>query len=551
MGSVLFTKILPAPFAFQGSSGVGPGSYGQGTYGYAWLHSTTNKVFVSDPTNQTLWSGDQSNANMVIETTFPYPETTIPVHVGASIQSNSSLTGSLSFGAGINASLTTDSTFTGTQLNDHSTANITAGSFLTGAYLASVTRGYMLADSFLTASLEFETSDNMWTANSNVTAELTQTYLPLNLAVTGPFAIIADSLVTADISIRYLIHAAIEADSVANIRADLYLIGVPVSPTKLRVLFPELMNDSDVTVATTYTVMDMFGNGIPVLSVTADDPPYPIAVSLILGTSLTTTEFYSVSVPGTLTSFYGNQIGAIQRNSDGTFGTTLKDAFQWIAPDNTVPINIPLSTFTGEVQGGLYGNPDGLVFFSPALNVPAANSVIQVEEVDVCTYAYDTYTPPVAIDPIPLFTFGMGRPAGSVLGPGGAVLWAPFPRNMEAKFELGFSPTLTNDIVPSPSDSSVVVVMQTTWALGYVALLNDTAYVTYAEQFPVPATPPLFITANNIAPIPGGGTLIWFGLSTPVAAVLTGAATVSAKLSETLTLSKAIVADSNVAAGAT
>lgn len=46
------------------------------------------------------------------------------------------------------------------------------------------------------------------------------------------------------------------------------------------------------------------------------------------------------------------------------------------------------------------------VFFSPASEQAAANSVIQIESVDVCTIAYDAYVIPLPVDPPPLFTYG-------------------------------------------------------------------------------------------------------------------------------------------------
>lgn len=382
---------------------------------------------------------------------------------------------------------------------------------------------------------------------------------------------IANSSFTANATVAFECSTSILGGASINLGPTIALNALAVSPTKIRVLFPVgMLNDANLVNPSNYTITDEFANVLTILSVTPENPPTPTSVSLVLSAPLATTRSYTVTVSG-----------AIQMATGGSIAPNTT-SFDWVQEPNTGPITIPLNEFTGEVSGGLYGNPAGMVFFSPALNASAANSVIQVEEVDVCTYAFDSYTFPQPIDPLPLITFGQGRPPGSLLGPGsGTVLWAPFPRNMDAMFELGFSPTLTNDLVPFADDGAVTVTMRATWDPTFVALLNDSAWVLYAEQVTVPSTPPLFITANNGSPIPSGGTVIlviklrllgqshvtaalshavalqativadsdFFTL--PATAQLTGFSTISAKLSAHLAPSVSIVADSQVVASVT
>jgi len=169
--------------------------------------------------------------------------------------------------------------------------------------------------------------------------------------------------------------------------------------------------------------------------------------------------------------------------------------FQWV--EALPSLSLDLSQFTGEVQGGLYGTPLGLVFFSPALDVPAVNSVIQIEEVDVCTTAYDTYTFPSPPDPFPLYTWSPTSPSTG-LGQTGISLWAPFPRLVEARFAITFTGPSMVEYVSPPLDGPATATFNQPWALAYVALLNNSYWGLG------PTAPALFICANNLGPIPPG-----------------------------------------------
>jgi len=280
------------------------------------------------------------------------------------------------------------------------------------------------------------------------------------------------------------------------------MVPVAVSPTKVRLVFSEpMLDDVSLSSPLSYTVTDMFGNSFTVVSATPEQTTNVVSVALVLSTDLVTDGIYQATVSGSVHTVSG--IGV----SPGTV------KFTWVQ-EMPNPILIPFQEFTGEISDSIFGNPAGLVFFSPALNASAANSVIQVEEVDVCTTAFDTYSFPQPVDPIPLFTYGVGRPAGSVLGPGGASLWAPFPRMSPAQFILSNSGLHQNDIFHHATDGMALALLKSsTWNLTYVALLNNPAFLLHepppATPLPmppppatVPVTPVLFITANNLSPIP-------------------------------------------------
>ena len=269
---------------------------------------------------------------------------------------------------------------------------------------------------------------------------------------------------------------------------------VPTTATRVRLVFSAVMlNNSALTNPTNYTVTDLNNNAIPIVSVTLEQTINPVSLVLTLGTPLGEDDFYVATVSPNVKTILGLNV------------LPPTNVFQWIAGDNQ--FQIPLSLFTGEVSGGFFGNPDGLVYFSPALNVPTANSIIQIEDIDVCTTAYDTYTPPVMIDPIPLFTYGGGlvptpNPDPYLLNQ--CVLWAPFPRNFEAQITLGFTGAANQDSYTPPVDTSCGIILAQQFALGYVSLLNDPDYYLLPANSPPQSVPPMFITAKNLSPIPPG-----------------------------------------------
>ena len=201
--------------------------------------------------------------------------------------------------------------------------------------------------------------------------------------------------------------------------------GRAVSSTKVRVLYStQMLNNSNLSNVANYSVTDLAGNAFTILSATPEQPINPESVALVLASALNDTGLYKVTVSSVIQSVGGQSVSP---------GTSI---FEWYA--EVGPIEIGFDVFSGEVSGGLLGSPDGQVFFSPALNTPIGNSVIQVDEVDVCSIASDSYVFPVPVDPPLMFTFQPGQPAGfSALG--ACALWAPFPRLNEVQFEISSS----------------------------------------------------------------------------------------------------------------
>jgi len=203
---------------------------------------------------------------------------------------------------------------------------------------------------------------------------------------------------------------------------------------------------------------------IPITSVTIEQSaPNPARSTVLhLGQSLVHARHYQLTVLSGIVSLEHAPI------------TPNTSAFQWVG--NILRSVIPVDAFSGEVQYGLYGIHNGLVFFSPALETAAANSTIEVDQVDVCTRAYDEYHPPQPLDPLPLFTHGLGvvpTSNNSVINSADWVLWAAFPRLVEARIELGGSTTVPyKDSVRKPTDTSVTATTQVIWPADRVSLLN-------------------------------------------------------------------------------
>ena len=261
--------------------------------------------------------------------------------------------------------------------------------------------------------------------------------------------------------------------------------------TRVRCVFSTTVQLGPATDLTNYTLTDLNGNVIPLVSVTPEQAGDPISVVLTLGVPMLTTSWYQTVLNAAILSTAGFRLEPL------TF------VFQWVQATPTT--SVPIPEFSGEVRGGQYGFPDGLVFFSPSLNVAASNSVIQVEEVSVCTTAYDQYHFPQPIDPNPFYVWSPTAPQ-TFLGQSGIVLFAGFPRLSEAIFELEFTGTHLVEPMPEAFDGSCSILMRSGFAPGYVAPLNDPLFWMFDGTHST--TPPMFICANNLAPIPFGGEQI-------------------------------------------
>lgn len=175
--------------------------------------------------------------------------------------------------------------------------------------------------------------------------------------------------------------------------------------------------------------------------------------------------------------------------------------FQW-QEHVPAPIAIEFGNFSGEVTGGLLGDPDGQVFFSPAYDVAVADSVLEVDQVDVCTRAYDVYQIPSLPDPPVLYTFPApdSAAAGATIGATGAVLFAPAPR-------LGLAEVVVHDLredtVPAPVDGPCDATLTETIDITSGGFLNDPRWETFPAAT---ASIGVFTTAANLAPIGPGPT---------------------------------------------
>lgn len=261
------------------------------------------------------------------------------------------------------------------------------------------------------------------------------------------------------------------------------------SPTKVMLTFSTSMTeDAELTDASNYEIRDLQGNPVAVSSVTTQGPSPISRVTLTLGASLDAQKYYVAEVDPSV------------KTSTGLSMSPATDIFQWQPmqnPINVGPLVIPLDNFSGEVSGGLLGQPAGLVFFSPALDVSVTDSTIQVDEVSLCTRAYDVYEFPEPIDPPTLFTFSATGPgATAVIGPTTA-LWSSAERQGLARVNLTDSQEETMPAATDgPADATLVEPIDITRA----GFLNDDRWVLYD------GVGTSFITADNLTPIGPGPT---------------------------------------------
>jgi len=240
-----------------------------------------------------------------------------------------------------------------------------------------------------------------------------------------------------------------------------------------------------------YTVTELSGSPLTVVGVTPNVPSGATRILLELGSPMRPSVPYSVTV-GTAVMLVGG--GALYPSS----GVVV-----W--HPRTLVAKVPFSLFSKELTASntdadpniaaLFGNPDGLVFFSPALVAGGApNSSIQVDEVKTCTTAFDTYKFPQPVDPKPFYLFS---PLNSTSFLNGDVLFTDFYRLGEAQHSLHDKP---QDTVASISDIGSTMVLTEVWPPARVALLNNPGWATFDG---VAAPPYDFITADNLSAFPG------------------------------------------------
>lgn len=264
------------------------------------------------------------------------------------------------------------------------------------------------------------------------------------------------------------------------------------SRTKVQLVFSsEMEQNAALTDPSSYTLTDLNLNAIAVTSAAIYGPTPVQRVTLELASEMD---------PG---GYYVLTLNSNVKTTQGLNMVPNYDMFQWgemQAPYRTErPINIDISRFSGEVSGGLFGQPLGQVFFSPALEAAIANSSIQVDSVSCCTRAYDVYTVPSLPDPEPLITWGAEQTFSSVLSGNtlGNVLWAPADRLGLSTFTLS---DFQEEAMPAAVDGPADGVLQETFDQTRVSLLNVEDWGLYDGA----VTP--FKTADNLTPIPAGTT---------------------------------------------
>lgn len=288
-------------------------------------------------------------------------------------------------------------------------------------------------------------------------------------------------------------------------------LGFPIAPsfiaavqskTKLAVWFSVPMQvDSEFTDIGNYRVTDLKGNILVVGEVTTSGPSPVRRVEITLqdGYEFSPLDYYSVTVEPAVVSTQGASVTPPSR------------VVQWRehlwAAKGVGPISIPIASFSGEVSGGLLGQPAGQIFFSPALEQAIANSTLEVDEVSLCTRAYDVYTiPPQVPDPVPLRTWDGTAATHLVGGTNVGVLYAPAERMGEARLDLS---DLREETMPQAVDGPADGVLVEPIDILKGGFLNDARWGLADGVLPDPSGgtyPAAFHTIDNLTPVGAGPT---------------------------------------------
>jgi hypothetical protein len=280
--------------------------------------------------------------------------------------------------------------------------------------------------------------------------------------------------------------------------------GFPIAPNffaaaqsrrKVELIFSTAMLvNSAFTNPTNYTIEDFNGNAVTVVSATASGLSPISQVTLELSSELT---------PG------GYYVATVSPNVKTAAGYTISpptDVFQWNemqAPVRRGPVVIPIEDFSGEVTSGLLGQPAGQIFFSPALEQSAADSIIQVDSASVCTKAYDEYSFPELEDPPPLFTYAPGA-SESLLNQ--SSLWTTAERQGLPRINLSNSP---EDTAVVPVDGPAIATLEEPVDYSRAGFLNDYEILLKGDPPTVRShlydgTGKTLICADNLTPVGPG-----------------------------------------------
>jgi hypothetical protein len=264
------------------------------------------------------------------------------------------------------------------------------------------------------------------------------------------------------------------------------------SRTKVQLVFSlEMEQNLAFSNISSYVLTDLNLNAIRIISTNIYGPAPVQRLTLELASEMDPGGYYVLTI-----------LSPDVKTTTGVNLTPNYDMFQWgemQSPYRVSALNINIDRFSGEVSGGLLGQPLGQVFFSPALEAAIADSSIQIDSVSCCTRAYDVYTVPSLPDPFPLMTFGPEQTYSSVLGgnTAGNVLWAPADRLGLAHVSLA---DLREDTLPTAVDGPADAILQETFDQSRVSLLNVDDWVLFD------GVGTSFATADNLTPIPAGTT---------------------------------------------
>jgi hypothetical protein len=255
------------------------------------------------------------------------------------------------------------------------------------------------------------------------------------------------------------------------------------SRTKLSVEFSaDVLPNEALLDPATYIVEDAEGTTIEVYRVNVvDNPIRHVVLSLVSGMAPNST--HTISIVSGLFAAEGS-IPIDPQTVSVEVGTFSSSIF----------LSVPLSSFSGEVSGGLLGQPAGQIFFSPAFSV-TSNTEIQLDAASVCATAYDTYTFPTPPEYSGVFCT-YGAVSESLLNRD--ALFAPWNVGLrETKLEMAdYHEETMNPLVDGPT----TLVSQELLDITRASFLNDTRWAL----FPGDGAEYVFKTADNLTPIPPG-----------------------------------------------
>lgn len=229
---------------------------------------------------------------------------------------------------------------------------------------------------------------------------------------------------------------------------------VATRSTRVRVVFTEAMlSNAALTNPASYSLVSVTGSSVTVLSVQPEQGSDVLSVVLLLGSALQSSQGYTLTLSASLVTL-----------ALGLEVYPKTHAVKWI--EHKLTLTLQASYFSGETTAGLLGEHGGLVFFSPALEAAAGASLIKVDDVSVCTTAYDTYKIPELKDPIPLRFWGNSRTTTRI---GSAVFWSA-TRLSDVHFDF----TITHeDAAPLAVDGFCEAVLEQTTDPDWVSRFNS------------------------------------------------------------------------------